>query len=159
MTYNPKDKLLLQHQAVFGIAVEVLENGTLPNKAHKTDAGFDLFASVDFTVLPGQTVKHSLDIKFNIPAGCWLRIESKSGLGAKGLLVYAGVIDEGYRGVVCAIVNHLNTYDGGPLHFKKGDKIAQLTANPHNNEFYMYQVDKVSDDTDRGSGGFGSTGR
>ena len=147
-----------QHKDVFGIAVEVLEGGKLPCKAHRSDAGFDIYASEDFSISPGMVVRHPMAVKFQIPHGAWLRIEGKSGLGAKGLLVYSGVIDRGYRGETSVVMSHINMHDGKELFFKQGDKIAQITVNPHNEEFFMYQVDKVEDDTDRGAGGFGSTG-
>jgi len=147
-----------KHKQVFGIAVEVMSGGRVPNKAHSSDAGFDVFASEDFSIKPGGVVRHPMAIKFQIPHGAWLRIEGKSGLGSKGLLVHAGVVDRGYRGITSVVMSHINTLDGEELFFKQGDKIAQITVNPHNEEYFMYQVDKVSNDTDRGSGGFGSTG-
>lgn len=180
------DKILKQEQAkvqahikalrdqMFKIEVEVLEGGKLPCKAHPTDAGFDVFATDDIVLYPGQVVKHPLNIRFKLPKGTWARIETKSGLGSKGQFVYAGVIDESYRGVPHAIMTNLNwnttpflDTDGErnvhlnpeAITIKKGEKVAQVTMNPHSNEFFIAQVEKVSTDTDRGEGGFGSTGK
>lgn len=150
---------------MFKIEVEVLEGGKLPAKAHKTDAGFDLYATEDITLLPGQVLKHPLNIRMKLPAGCWARIETKSGLGAKGMLVYAGVVDETYRGIPHVIMTNLKTVAEHPLAgvhpimVLKGEKLAQMTMNPHSNEFFIVQVDKVDTNTDRGEGGFGSTGK
>ena len=157
------ENLKILKEAAFKIEVEVLDGGGLPVKAHASDAGFDLFATEDITVDPGQVIKHPLNIKFNLPIGSWARVETKSGLGAKGMLVYAGVIDRGYRGVVHVICTNLNQdrtarYSDRVIVIKKGEKIAQLTLNPHAEQFYMVQVDKVDAETDRGEGGFGSSG-
>jgi dUTP pyrophosphatase len=137
------------------IEVEVMEDGILPSKAHQSDAGFDLYASEDVTLYRGQITKHPLNIKLKLPQGTYARIETKSGLGSKGMLVYAGIIDEEYRGiphVVCTLL----TPD--PLTIKKGQKIAQLIMEPYSPKFSMQQVDSVSTETARSSGGFGSTG-
>src|ERR1035438_5414902 len=82
----------------FKIEVEILGDGKLPYKANPTDAGFDLFATSDITIFPGQVQKHPLNIRLKLPRGTWGEITSKSGLGSRGLLVYAGVIDQEYRG-------------------------------------------------------------
>ena len=170
--------------SLYRIECEVLEGGMLPQKAHYSDAGFDLFATEDVVVYPGQIVKVPLNIKLKLPVNSWARIETKSGLGSKGLLVYAGVIDRDYRGVphvICTnlkmkrteerlIANIVNPNVPGteteeilvdndePIVIQKGQKIAQMTMNPHSEEFYIEQVSKVDSDTSRGSGGFGSTG-
>jgi dUTP pyrophosphatase len=165
------------HEQAYKIEVEVLAGGKMPAKANRTDAGFDVFATDDITIFPGQVVKHPLNIRMKLPAGSWAQIETKSGLGARGMLVYAGVIDEGYRGIPHVIATNLNwnlqwqkTTGGGfeplssqagniePIVVKKGSKIAQITMNPHSNEYFMVEVSKVETDTDRGAGGFGSTG-
>jgi len=152
----------------FNIEVEILENGRLPSKAHTSDAGFDLFATEDVALHPGEVKKHPLNIKLKLPKGTWAEITTKSGLGSKGQLVYAGVIDQEYRGVIHVIMTNLNLVEKDcngvltecqePILIKKGQKIAQLIMNPYSDQYYMTQVDKVNTDTTRGAGGFGSTG-
>ena len=154
----------------FKIEVELLEEGKLPFKAHKTDAGFDLFATEDVKVHPNGVTKHPLNIKMKLPQGTYAQIASKSGLGSRGLLVYAGIIDESYRGIPHVVCTKLNgSYystnslgdlisDSDPLLIKKGAKIAQMLIHPYSPDYYMEQVEHVSNDTERGSGGFGSTG-
>jgi len=161
---------------MFKIEVEVMDGGKLPYKAHKTDAGFDVFATDDIFLCPGQVLKHPLNIRMKLPQGTWARIETKSGLGSKGQFVFAGVIDETYRGIPHAIMTNLNwgvpwewnadkthlaiRQDPSPMPIviKKGEKLAQVTMNPHSNEYFIVQVDKVATDTDRGEKGFGSSG-
>lgn len=140
------------------IEVQVLDGGFLPFKKNPKDAGFDLIATQDLSVAPGEVVKMPLNIKMKLPRESWGRIESKSGLGARGLLVYAGVIDEEYRGIPHVVMTNVNHAAGVPIIIKKKMKIAQLTMNPHSTAFYIEQVDHVDEDTARGSGGFGSTG-
>jgi len=149
----------------YRIEVQVLEDGKLPFKVRQSDAGFDVYATSDFDLFPGTVVKHPLNIKMKLPPGTWAEITTKSGLGAKGQLVYAGVIDEEYRGIPHVIMTNLMMKSGfamenrEPIKFKKGDKIAQLIMNPYNPQFHISQVDEVSSDTSRGEGGFGSTGQ
>jgi len=151
----------------YEIQVEVLDGGKLPAKANKTDAGFDVYATEDLEILPGNIAKTPLNIRMKLPEGSWARIETKSGLGSKGMLVYAGVVDEGYRGIPHVIATNLNwgnsyTVNGHvtyvPIVIKKGEKIAQITMEPHNNNYYMVEVEKVETDTPRATGGFGSSG-
>lgn len=146
------------YNEAYEIEVEVLDGGRLPFKAHRTDAGFDLFATSDVEIIPGQIMKHALNIRMKLPRGTYAQIESKSGLGGKGLLVYAGVIDENYRGIPHVVGANLNIHEGKPILVKKGAKLAQMTMRPHANDYFMTQVESVDTDTDRGQGGFGSTG-
>jgi dUTP pyrophosphatase len=171
MTPEEAKKVLQQiKDDCFKIEVEVLEGGTLPCKAHASDAGFDLYATEDIMIYPGQVKKHPLNIRLKLPQGTWANITSKSGLGAKGLLVYAGVIDQGYRGIPHVVMSNLFLIEGlddegyplmrrNPIIIKKGEKLAQLIMNPFSPEFYITQVDKIDTDTDRGEGGFGSSGQ
>lgn len=156
-------------QSAFEIKVEVMEGGKLPTKAHQTDAGWDLYATDDITIYPGQVMKHPLNIKMELPTGTWAEITSKSGLGSKGLLVYAGVIDEAYRGIPHVVFTNLWVIEKvdeegfplmrtTPIVIKKGEKLAQLIMSPYSPNFYITQVDKVDTNTDRGAGGFGSSG-
>lgn len=156
-------------QETHEIKVEVLPNGKLPSRANDSDAGFDLFATEDITIYPGQVMKHPLNIKLQLPPNCWAEITSKSGLGTKGLMVYAGVIDNGYRGIPHVVFTNLWIIDQldeqgiplmrtDPIVIKKGEKLAQLIMNPYSEHFYMTEVDEVDTNTDRGAGGFGSSG-
>jgi dUTP pyrophosphatase len=159
----------IKHEA-FEIKVEVLEGGKMPMKAHTTDAGWDLFATEDLTIYPGQVIKTPLNIRMELPVGTWAEITSKSGLGSKGLLVYAGVIDQSYRGIPHVVCSNIFLIQGldeqglplmrtTPVVIKKGEKLAQLIMNPYSDQFFMTQVEKVSTDTDRGVSGFGSSGK
>lgn len=140
------------------IKVEVLEGGTLPFKKNSKDVGFDLIATDDIVIEAGQVIKHPLNFKMELPCETWANIMSKSGLGARGLLVFAGVIDEEYRGIPHVVMTNVNHFDE-PIVIKKGEKLAQMILSPHSSHFFMEQVKKISTDTTRGEGGFGSQGR
>jgi dUTP pyrophosphatase len=164
-----KEKMKMMQEETFKIDVEVLEGGKMPTKAHASDAGYDLYATSDIALYPGQVLKHPLNIKLKLPKATWAEITTKSGLGSKGQLVYAGVIDQDYRGVPHVVMTNVNIIsyideDGFPIMstepivIKKGEKVAQLIMNPYSSNFYMVQVDKVDTNTSRAEGGFGSTG-
>ncbi|XP_046689241.1 deoxyuridine 5'-triphosphate nucleotidohydrolase, mitochondrial-like [Homalodisca vitripennis] len=95
------------------------------------------------------------DLKIMLPEGCYGRIAPRSGLTWKnGIDVGAGVIDEDYRGDVRVILfNHSDE----PFTIEAGDRIAQLICE----KIYYPELEEVQelDETNRGSGGFGSTGK
>lgn len=167
MSDETMQQVLTLRAQLYEIQVEVLADGILPTKAHADDAGFDVYATSDFTIYPGQVVKHPLNIRMKLPASAYVSIETKSGLGAKGLLVYAGVIDPGYRGIVHAVMTNLRTRDDdgnllesnrAKIDIKKGQKICQMIPYPFSTIYYVKQVDHIDTDTSRGIGGFGSSG-
>ena len=139
----------------------------MPTKAHEDDAGFDLYTPVPFKVLPNRSNSLSIISSFGlesvtvdtgvhiaIPKGYVGMIKSKSGLNVNRGLIAEGVIDSGYTGSIVVKIYNLSQYE---THFKRGDKIAQLVIMPICTE-KLEQAYEL-DDTDRGDGGFGSTGR
>ena len=137
-------------------------NAFPPERAHKEDAGWDLRTPIDFTVNPATILGYLSDgsatintgIHVEIPYGYVGMLKSKSGLNVKHHLTGEGVIDAGYTG---SIVVKLYNRGKEEVKFKRGDKIIQLVIVPcYTGE--MVQADSL-DETDRGSNGFGSTGR
>lgn len=130
-------------------------SAVMPTRANKTDAGYDLYALEDVQV---PAINHKIiktGISIAIPVGYVGLIWPRSGLAYKnGLDVFAGVIDSGYRGDVGVIL-----YNSRLQHYqvKKGDRVAQILFQKIE-DFDLVEVDSL-DDTDRGSGGFGSTGK
>lgn len=142
-----------------------LDNGAwLPTRAHEDDAGLDLFTPENVTV-PGCTWDLYDEVEIGsatidtlvhvaIPKGYVGYIKSKSGLMCRSGLTADGTIDSGYTGSIrVKLFNHT----AKEYTFKKGDKIAQLVIHPIITP-ELELVDEL-EDTDRGSGGFGSTGR
>jgi dUTP pyrophosphatase len=141
------------------IYCEILDNGKMPVRAHASDAGIDFFATEDIEIYPGQVIKHPLNVKVQLPKGTYLELTSKSGLGVKGLLIFAGIIDESYRGVIHAVMTMVKNDNNTPLVIKKGSKICQGIMHAFHTNYVFIQVDKISEDTDRSGGGFGSSGQ
>lgn len=128
----------------------------LPTKNNITDAAFDLYA-LGYTHTPGSKVtKISTGIAIEIPEGYYGQIFDRSSMGVKGLTVFGGVIDSGYRGEI--IVCLYNTADESSWHtVAAGDKIAQMVLLP----VPQVQVVEVQEleESDRGEKGFGSSGK
>lgn len=142
------------------------EGAKMPTRAHPWDAGLDLYAPFDVMVPGAMIVDFDEDevavgsatidtgVHVEIPEGYAGFIKSKSGLNVKHGLTADGVIDAHYTG---SIAVKLYNHSCVPYNIKAGDKIAQLVilpcVMPH-----LELVDHLKE-TDRGDGGFGSTGR
>lgn len=128
---------------------------TLPTRSNPTDAGLDLYALDDVHLGPSGRAIIPTGIAVAIPAGCYGKIEGRSGLAARdGVAPLGGVIDADYRGEVQVIlVNHSRNN----WYAKPGDRIAQLVILP----IVTPDVVEVGElpGTERGDGGLGSTGR
>lgn len=136
------------------IKVHLSPGATMPTRGSDGAAGYDLYALEDTTINCFQFIPVGTGVFIEIPAGHYGRVAPRSGLSVKhGVMVGAGVIDSDYRGEIKVALATLN----GVYEFKKGDRIAQLIieriATPE-----LVEVDSL-DDTDRGDGGFGSTGK
>lgn len=130
-------------------------NAKIPEYAHEGDAGFDLFTVEPFELGPGERKSIPLGIAMEIPHGYVGLIWDKSGLSHKyGIKSFGGVIDSGYRGEVHAGVMNLgDTY----FKFEKGQKIAQMLIQKVDTADFV-EVKELSD-SERGKGGFGSSGK
>ncbi len=133
---------------------KVRDDARVPTFAHSTDAGMDLYACEDSTILPGVRAQVPTGIACAIPDGYVGLVWDKSGISHKGgLKTLGGVIDAGYRGEV--LVGLVNVSDASYT-FKKGDKIAQMLIQKIEQPEIV--VVEELDDTPRGVGGFGSKG-
>lgn len=125
-----------------------------PTRAHTTDAGLDLYAMHNAVVRPHARAIISSGAHFEIPVGMVGLLTSKSGLMAKHGLTSRGTIDAGYTGAVQVVLfNHSDK----AVTITKGQKISQMVLLPIFTP-ELEQVDSL-EDTDRGTGGFGSTGK
>ena len=127
---------------------------TLPTRGSSQAAGLDLFCIEDVAIEPAQRTLVATGLAVAIPQGYYGRVAPRSGLATKqGLDVMAGVIDSDYRGEILCLLH--NT----------GDKTIQLPAQSKICQLIIEKIitptavwaNEISD-TDRGSGGFGSTG-
>lgn len=132
----------------------VLDPGAkMPERAHECDAGLDLFSPVHAVVYIGHSVTIDTGVHVEIPAGYVGMVKSKSGLNVNYGITSEGVIDAGYTGsIVVKLYNHGNA----AVTIAKGQKISQLVLLP------IITPELVLADglegTERGNGGFGSTG-
>jgi dUTP pyrophosphatase len=131
------------------------EGGTLPTYASPGAAGADLRASEPVEIPPGGRAAVPTGLKLQIPAGQVGLVWPRSGLAVRhGIDTLAGVLDADYRGEVrVVLVNH----GTDPFRVAPGDRIAQLLLQPV--ERGVFAASAELEDTDRGTGGFGSTGR
>ena len=135
------------------------EKAIIPTKAHRTDAGYDLYACLDNNVyFAANTVEMiPTGIGFEIPEGYFGAVYPRSGLATKQGLRLAncvGVIDCGY---INQVYVPLHNDSNGIRVIKNGDRIAQLVFMPYLN--VNFEETDYLENTDRGSGGFGSTGK
>jgi len=151
----------------------------IPQKAHPTDAAYDLCAMEDVTLRPGEWKMIGSGIATVIPTGYCGKVYPRSGLGCKGLVLknQTGIIDANYRGEIKLTLfnnnpTHVWTHSKGPvfgteitelvendegvIHVHKGDRVAQLCIElvP---DTELVEVDELPD-SDRGESGFGSSG-
>ncbi len=128
----------------------------LPSYAREGDAGLDLFAAKPLVIEPGRSQLVPTGIAIELPPGTEAQVRPRSGLALKHALTVLntpGTVDEGYRGEVGVIlINH----GSAPFSIERGMKIAQMVVSPRV-QVAVVEVAELSD-TQRGAGGFGSTG-
>ena len=129
--------------------------GSLPEYASAGAAGADLRASESIEIAPGGRAAVPTGVRLQIPSGHVGLVWPRSGLAVRhGIDTLAGVIDSDYRGEVrVVLVNH----GDAPFRIAPGDRVAQLLV--QRVERAAFAAAAGIDDTDRGKGGFGSTGR
>lgn len=133
------------------------KDAIIPDYAHKGDAGMDLYSIQDDIIEPLTWKLIPTGLACELPDGTEGQVRSKSGIALKNgvfVLNTPGTVDENYRGEIGVVLYNLNTKE--PFVIKKGQKIAQYVINA------IEYVDTIEveqlDSTDRGEGGFGSTG-
>lgn len=133
------------------------KDAIIPDYAHNGDAGMDLYSIQDDIIEPLTWKLIPTGLACELPEGTEGQVRSKSGIALKNgvfVLNTPGTVDENYRGEIGVVLYNLNTKE--PFVIKKGQKIAQYVINA------IEYVDTVEveelDSTDRGEGGFGSTG-
>ncbi len=130
----------------------------LPGYARPGDAGLDLLAAEDVTLKPGERSAVATGIAVAIPDGFAGFVHPRSGRAWKeglGVANAPGTIDAGYRGEIKVVVVNLDPDD--PIHIARGEKIAQLVIQRVETA-ELVEVDELPE-SERGAGGFGSTGR
>lgn len=128
----------------------------LPTLGSEQAACYDLYADIEADIIlwPNETKAIPTGLAFQPPHGFMLQIMSRSGLASKGMFMVGGIVDFDYRGEVKVLLTNNGRTE---LHIHPGDRIAQLALR----RYYHANVVEVDplDDTARGDGGFGHTGR
>jgi len=147
------------------------ENAVIPQYAKAGDSGFDLVATKDVIIDPGETAKVPIGLAFELPDGYELQVRPRSGISSKTKMrVQLGTIDSGYIGEIAVIVDNIAPsgmdidyysiygcdFEWGAYKIAKGTRIAQGIIAPVATATFT-EVDTLSE-TERGEGGFGHTG-
>lgn len=134
------------------------EDAREPSRAHDGDAGYDLYSVETATIAPGERASVGTGIALAIPEGWAGLVLPRSGLAARHGITLPnapGLIDAGYRGEVRVLL--LNADSRETFHVAPGDRIAQLVLMRHESP-ELIEVESL-EETVRGTGGFGSSGR
>ncbi len=134
------------------------ENAVIPSYAKEGDAGMDLVATSIISNTSTQ-ITYGIGLALEIPKGFVGLIFPRSSVRKTRLMLSncVGVVDSGYRGELQATFNKINNDSVSENDYKVGDRIAQIMIIPHP-EIEFEEADELSD-TERGEGGFGSTGK
>lgn len=128
----------------------------VPTKGSSAAAGYDIYASQPCVIPARGRGIAKTDISFTVPVGTYGRIAPRSGLAVKyGIQTGAGVVDRDYTGEVGVVLFNLSDAD---FQINKGDRVAQLILEKIVEAAEVVVVESL-EQTDRGAGGFGSTGK
>ena len=134
------------------------ESVPVPRYAKPGDAGADICTRIDLTIEPGERVLAPTGLSIALPDGYAAFVHPRSGLAIKhgvSMVNTPGTVDAGYRGELQIILINHDLRE--PISFKKGDRIAKLVIQKVERAEFI-EVETLPG-TDRGSGGFGSTGK
>lgn len=140
------------------------DNAKIPHAVRDGDIGFDVYCSENVTIPAGTVKKMATGIQLadmpimdNDRNRIFMKIEGRSGLASKGVFPVGGIIDPNYRGEIGVTLVNMGSEDAV---FSVGDRIAQLVVYKVSTagEVVMAESDKVTE-TNRGSAGFGSSGK
>ncbi|XP_068708305.1 uncharacterized protein [Montipora foliosa] len=134
---------------------KISDRATTPTRGSELAAGYDLYSAEDVTIPKQGKALVKTDIAISLPEGCYGRVAPRSSLSWKHHIdVGAGVVDRDYRGNVGVVLFNLSSTD---YQVQWGDRIAQLIVEKISTPS-LVEV-KELDDTNRGTAGYGSTGR
>ena len=131
------------------------KDAAIPEYAHEGDSGMDVRSVEELIIGAYSSAKIRTGLACEIPDGYEIQVRPRSGLAAKkGIVAAFGTVDEGYRGEICVtLFNH----SGVPFRVESGMRIAQFVLSPVARAYPVETTDALSE-TERGAGGFGSTG-
>lgn len=143
---------------LFDIRTECTSPYGLPTYGKLGNSGMDVKANITepITLKPFERKLIPTGLKFELPEDVEIQVRPRSGLAInKGLVAILGTVDENYRGEVKVILINLSQEEQT---VEPGERVAQLVFS-HVDKAQLHQVDKVNTNTNRGSSGFGASGR
>jgi dUTP pyrophosphatase len=152
-----QNTMQLMEKELIKVNTQILSTtAKMPTYAHAGDAGADLYASENFLLPAKSSFAVKTGIAMEIPEGYVGYINPRSGMAMKGITVMnaPGTIDSGYRGEIKVILANHTDKD---YQITYGDKIAQMVFHKYH-EVFFEPVDELSN-SERGHGGFGSSGK
>lgn len=142
-------------QETLKVKIKLSKDAHMPTYGTSGAAGLDLYASADVTIQPNERVLIPTGVAMEIPEGHFCYVMGRSGNTIKkGLHVALGTIDSDYIGEIGVMA--FNQSDD-VISFAKGDRVAQMVILPYPKVEFV-EVDELSE-TERGTGGYGSTGK
>ena len=135
------------------VKIKLLQGGKIPIRGSREAACYDLYAAEDAEIGSLEIVKIRTGVCFQMPPGYCGEIEDRSSMASRGLVTIGRIIDSDYRGEVCVIFLNVKSYS---QKIYTGDRIAQIKFEKI--ERADFEVVDELDPSDRGKGGFGSTG-
>lgn len=150
---KPRFQLEDEKRDILQVA-KLSEHAIIPTRGSAKAAGYDLYSAYDYVIPARGKCLAKTDVQIKVPHGTYGRVAPRSGLAWKNHIdIGAGVVDEDYRGNVGVVMfNHSDS----EFTIKAGDRIAQLVCEKISYPEIM--VLETLDETERGEGGFGSTG-
>lgn len=127
----------------------------MPSQQHDSDAAADIKSTKDIVIQPNHIEMIDCGFSVQLPKGYHAKILCRSSMGKKGIVIpnSPGLIDTGYTGKIKVLLQNLS---GEPYEIKRGDRIAQFMI--EQNVSWCWESVQEHEETDRGSGGFGSSG-
>lgn len=136
------------------IKIKLDEGAKAPIRAYPSDAGLDLFSRESVVINAKERYSFDIGVHVDLPEGYTAFVKSRSGLFKKHGIITTGVVDAGYTGSIGVTLYNSSGFD---YRVHAGDKIAQLVILPIETPEVVV-VDEISE-AERGSNGFGSSGR
>lgn len=153
----PQEPQLKQQKLNDSLKIQLRSSdATVPTKGSIEAAGYDIYASKPTTIPARGQGMASTDVSFTVPRGTYGRIAPRSGLAVKhGIQTGAGVVDRDYTGEVKVVLFNHSDKD---FQINKGDRVAQLILERIVDDAEIVVVESL-EESSRGAGGFGSTGK
>ena len=131
-------------------------NAKVPSRTRATDAGYDVYSVQDVVLMPGTATIVKTGVQISAPPGYYYTIEGRSSLWIKGIFPNRGIIDSTFCGeLVVSLVN----VSPSPFDIKVGDRIAQIILSKQYDADFEVVTEFSAEYNQRGTNGFGSTGR